>query len=314
MISRQIWIPSLQRYEYAKEFSNEQYRNLLKVLDDDQGFDRQLEKTFHEIFENSQIVKLLTMIDKFVVFLQMKIYSYSEDLVLTMTCDKCGFQTKISKNLNSLLDDLANTIDKPFGQMLEIKKYVFHLDVPPAFGNFITSDTIDDKINKYLYSFIKNIFLDGKNFHLDSKDSSSKNIICKSLPFDVMLTLKGHVIDPIYKILKNILEIKKKCSNPACSEILNLSFDANTLDDAIKILMKDDSAVNFIAEYASIASKTHLGYDFFQNTTPAEMKLISAFLEKEESSKEETSSKEINMFEKYRLETEGMVESDSEFK
>jgi hypothetical protein len=88
------------------------------------------------------------------------------------------------------------------------------------------------------------------------------------------------------------------------------------MTDAIKVLFKDDSAINMLGQYANVSSKCHFDYGFYKNITPLELSIVYDMVVQSEASPEdkEKTNKEIDLFEQYRSETEGMVETPSEFK
>ena len=66
-------------------------------------------------------------------------------------------------------------------------------------------------------------------------------------------------------------------------------------------------------KYINLSSTSHLDFSFYKNISPLELELLSKMVQ--DSQKEEPSgNKEINLFEDYRSQTEGMIESPSEFK
>lgn len=319
MSSCRIWIPTKQKYERYSEINCEQYRDLLKSIDDDDDFHYNLNQIlFDNTIDKSINLNQYTIIDRFIIFLQLKIHSYGSQLKLTRICDQCETQTKFTIDLNKIIDILASVVDKSFRQSILVNNTEIVCDIPMldlSEASQARKIDMDERLEKYLFSFIHNILIKGYDTNLGSHDEETRTLVCRELPYSTILKIKESFIEPIHKSFKDLLLISSKCSNINCSDKLVLNFDINNIVDAIRILFKDDSAINMLSQYANISSRCHFDYNLYKNITPQELNIIYDMVSKSESANIESSKpdKEFDLSEEYHSQTEGMVETASEF-
>jgi hypothetical protein len=300
------------------EFDCEQYRNILKVIDDDPEFDFLLKQTLISLlYDKSLSIEEFTILDLFVIFLQLKIRSCGASLKLTSVCPKCETKTKANIDLNNLIDRLAVHIDRSFERSFTNNNITVICDMPYVNlneENFSTVSDLNKNIDNYLFSFIKSLLIGEKLIDIKNLKFEEKILICQNLPFNLLNDIKDNYIENIHSIISNLFILDIKCKNETCKEPLNFNLDINNINDVIKVLFRDSSSLSMIMDYAGISSNIHLGFEFFRNISPIELSLIKKSVE--ESLKEDSSppsNEPIDLFEKYRLETAGMVETPSEF-
>lgn len=319
MTSYRIWIPSKQKYIRMYELNCEQYRNIVKVIDDEPEFDFAIKDTLQKLVYDKDInIEDFSILDLFTIYLQLKIRSCGPRLKLTSVCSKCDTKTNINIDLNNLINSLAEHIDRSFESSFSYNNIIVTCDVPyinVKEENFSTVSDINKNIDNYLYSFIKgltinNHYIDLKNLKFDEKIN-----ICQNLPFNILNNIKNEYIEQVHSTLSNLFILDMKCKNESCKNPLSLNLDINNINDVIKILFRDSSALNILMDYTGIASNTHLNFDFFKNISPIELECIRKSVE--DSLKEQESQPQnnepVDFFEKYRAQTAGMVESPSEF-
>jgi hypothetical protein len=319
MVSYNIWVPSKQKYIRMFEFNCEQYRSILKVIDDDPEFDFLLKQTLMSLlYDKTLSIEDFTILDLFVIFLQLKIRSCGSSLKLTSVCSKCETQTKVNIDLNNLIERLAVHIDRSFEKPFTANNMTVVCDVPYVNlreENLSTVSDLNKNIDHYLFSFIKTLIIGDKIIDIKNLKFDEKILICQNLPFNLLNEIKDNYIEQIHEIVSNLFILDVKCKNETCGTPLNLNLDISNINDVIRVLFRDTSSLNMIMDYASVSSNIHLGFDFFKNVSPVELSLIKKSVE--ESLKEENappSNESIDLFEKYRLETAGMVETPSEFR
>ena len=78
-------------------------------------------------------------------------------------------------------------------------------------------------------------------------------------------------------------------------------------------MFSDSSAINILVKYINLSSTSHLDFNFYKNISPLELNILAKMME--DSQKDEPSNnREMNLFEEYRSQTEGMEQTPSEFK
>lgn len=319
MTSYRVWIPSKQKYIRINELNCEQFRNILKVLDEDSEFDYILNDILKtNIFDSSIQLEDFTVIDKFIIYIQLRIRSCGPNLNLIRICDKCSEKTKLNINLNRIIEEIAPVVDRSF------KKDFFHADykIECDLSHINHDDNVENfhndynrRLERYLFSFIKKIEFKEKDVVVDFRalNENDKNKVCETLPFEVINLIKTEYIDQINETLFNTLFINNECKNQNCKNPFSVNLDVNNINDLIKILFSDSSSLNILVKYINLSSTSHFDFSFYKHISPIELDLLCKMIEN--SQKEESSNnKEINLFEDYRSQTENMIESPSEFK
>lgn len=309
MTSYRIWVPSKQTYIRMYEISCEQYRNILKTIDDDFDFEFSINSVLIEnLYDKTVNLQNFTIIDKFTIILQLKVHSCNSNLNLTRICDKCDTKTDFSIDLNSMIDSLAISIDKSFEEVIHFNSIDVTCDVPAI--NFIEEFLYDKndhsaRLDDYMYSFIKYVNINGNFINLNKMSRNDKIKICESLPFEIMIYIKNNFIDTIHTIFKDLLIVSIPCSNDVCKDTIVMNFDVNHMTDIIRILFRDTSSINMLGQYAGISNNYHLGYSFYKNICPSELDILYNMISKTNKSSDNS--------EDYSSKSDTIVESPSEF-
>ena len=319
MTSYRVWVPSKQRYVRIHELNCEQFRNILKVLEEESEFDFILNEILKSnLYDSFYKIEDFTVIDKFVIYLQLRIRSCGPNLNLVRVCDKCDEKTKLNINLNNIIDKLAPVIDQSFQETFSFSNSEIECDLSYISHNdnsqYDRSD-YNKRLDQYLFSFIKTMKFHNSNIVVDFRnlDEISKSKICETIPFEIINTIKNEYVDKINETLYKTLFIDSVCKNQNCKSVFSVNLDVNNINDLIRILFSDSSALNILVKYINLSSTSHLDFSFYKNISPLELDLLAKMIE--DNQKEEPSNnREINMFEEYRSQTEGMNESPSEFK
>lgn len=321
MMSYRIWIPSKQAYCRMYEITCEQYRNVLKSIEDSDNFNYFTNQIILQNFVDSHDIysqgKSLTLIDKFIIILQLKVYSCNTSLKLTRECSKCGGKTDFTIDLNKLIDSLAPVVDRSFKKIVSVGTYTVECDIPNISMALSTDNLTDDqKLNRYLYSFIRDINFNNSKLLLNTRPEEEKFRICQSIPYKVTYAVKTQFVDNIHNIFKELMFFKTRCKEKSCGDELEIKFDVLNIDDIIKILFRDSNNINILQQYAAISHQCHFDYNFYKNICPAELEtLYNMIIESTKNdNQEQNTNQDIDLFQQYRSQTEGMVESDSEFK
>ena len=319
MTSYRIWIPSKQKYTRMYEINCEQYREILKSIDDDFEFDFTLNQLLMtNMYDKTVNLEEFTVIDRFVMLLQLKIHSCDSMLNLVRACEKCKTQTTFSIDLNKFIDSLAKSIDQSFEKVFQFDTMRLILDVPSIKLNdefIFDREDFSKRLDFYLYSFIKSLYLYDTDVELDKRPNDEKIAICQDIPLEVMMKVKTEYIDPLHKIFQDLLIVRVQCSNDKCKDELEMHFDVTNMTDVTKILFRDSSSINLLAQFANVSSTCHFDHGFYKSICPAELNIISNMVKKgnEEESAPPPADQDTNLFDQYPLDSAGMVESPSEF-
>lgn len=323
MIYRKIWVPSQQKYLRFQELSCEQYKQIHQTIDDD-DFSFVLNRILiNNHYGDIDITKIST-IDRFVIFLYLKIYSCGKTLSITRTCDKCQTPTKKDFDLNGMLDVLAPVIDRNFETEFPVSidqgSYSLVCDIPPiSHDELFEYDSISEDIDNYLFTYLKKIKVNATGSEYDLMIGRDRNrVVYSNIPYKTMMQIKNEFIEPIHKDFMSILMMDIKCSNTKCGDEWKLNFVASNLADMIKIVYRDDSLENILSIMSNISGQCHFDYNFYKNLTPLELDIILSSLRRNNSEAPPVlptnEENDTDLFEQYREQTKGMVETTSEFK
>jgi hypothetical protein len=308
-----------------EEISCEQYRNILKSIDDDSDFEYAISETLTSNLKTDSlnILNTITILDAFLILLQLKVLSCGEELKLMRVCDKCGQKSDFNINLNNLLDNLAKDLDRSHSMKFE-KRYqknnnnvTIECDIP-SFRHF--TEMRDFRSNQkdnenYLSLFTSTFIKSVANHSLADCSLSDLFKIAQNIPYSVMLDINQYYITKLSNIFKKLLFVKSVCKNQFCKDELEIKMDISNMTDLMRILFKDSSATDMLSKYANVSMNCHFDYKMYDTLTPIELNHINEMINQSNKQQETASSnKDINLFEEYRLQTEGMVESPSEFK
>lgn len=319
-----IWVPSLQTFIRFYELSVSQYKTILKALfDNDVDFIFTLNNIIEQNIINYPAYNKLTTIDRFVIFLALKIHSCSSIIVLSSKCEKCLTTSTIKMDLNTLIDNLATRIDKSFRKIIEYSHFIVECDIPTIETDYkiheysllhnIDKTSIDNKLNNYILTHIKEIYIDDKAINNNKLTYPERLAVLDKLPAKLLINIQEHFLKDIHALVADFDFMKIQCTGKKCEEIVDIKFDINNINDIIKIIYKDHSFESILMEMANISSQTYLGGEFLSNIAPVELHMLSDKLEKTEKSNVPQQPKERDLFDEYREQTNTMIESPSEF-
>lgn len=319
MTSYKIWVPSKQKYYRFKEINVEQYRNILKCIDDDSDFDYSTNNLLNiNCVDRDFNLKDATIIDRFIILLQLKIHSCGSMLNLTRVCDKCQEKTNFSLDLNELIEKLATKLDCSFEKQYNLDSFRVLCDVPLVDDSILQFDknNLNERIDFYMYSFIKKLYVNEKIINLNEFSIQDRIKICSNIPFSCINTIKSEYIDKIHSIFSDLLIKDAECSNKNCKDVLSIKFDITSLTEVNKLLFRDSSNAGILSQYANLGMNCHFDFEFYKNICPAELNIIENLVKNSMKTDEQQqkTNNDINMFEEYSLNQGQMVETPSEFK
>lgn len=321
-----IWIPSIQYFIRFFELTVSQYKTILKSLsDNDVDFIFTLNDIIRQNIVDYADYEKLTTLDRFIIFLALKIHSCSPEIVLSSKCEKCETVSSIKMNLNTLIDNLATRIDKSFLKTVAYNKYIVSCDIPTIETDYkineygllhsINKNTIDSNINNYVLTHIKEIFIDNKKIDIAKLSYENKLTVINKLPAQLIKRIQDEFLHDIHVIVSDFDFLKIKCTGKKCENEIEIKFDITNINDIIKIIYKDEILESILIETLNVTSKGYMNSETINSNSPMELHMMADMLKKAEAQAEpvEKEPKEKDMFEEYRLQTAKMKESPSEF-
>jgi hypothetical protein len=322
-----IWIPSLQTNIRFKELDNSQYRTILKNVNDDSNID--FIYNLNEILRSNLIDPIdfdsLTILDRFIITIYLKILCYGPLLDLSKQCEKCDNKINIRFDLNNLLDKLGTQIDRTFKTIIQIPAHPLQLicDLPTIRQEFDTmlfeynsnksKDIIETNIDKYLTGYIRSIASGDVQKNLDSLTPIERNVVVNKIPGQLILAVKSQFTTPLYELFNDVNFLEMECKE--CKDKTEIKLETGGLISLLKTFFHDSTIENVFGEYFNIASIGHINPSFVDTLTPKEMNLLTEFVKISQKKNENngTANNSVDLFAEDNPEIAGMTKSPSEF-
>ena len=321
--SHLIWIPSLQTNVRFLEITNAQYRAILKNLDDDTLLD--FLYTINTIITENLIEPInsnnFTIVDRFIIMMYLKILCYGPFLKLSKECDICGKTININIDLNSLLDEIAPKLDKPFGKTITSINNPFEIicDLPTIHQEYIdllyhhnknTLKNLDNEIDGLFTSFIRDIKISGTSLNLDTLAVEQRNEVIPQLPANLLLNIRNNFIEPLYKDFNDVIFLDLKCDSCKTNDAIKM--ETRNLIFLLKLFFKDNDLGGVLKDYLNLTSVGRMNESFLDIITPKE---LSIFTEYVMSSQKQSNPipQQHNDIDLFANELDGKPRSDSEF-
>lgn len=321
-----VWIPSIQNFLRFCELSSHDYSILLKALDDN---DIDFSYTLNDIIKNNLIstfdFSTLTTLDRFVIFLALKINSCGSMLVLSSNCPECSTKSTIEMDLNILVDNLGERIDRSFKKTIKENLFTICCDIPSIDQDYkileygalknISKTSIDFLLDNHLVSHIKGINLGEHVIDMHGLSYEDQIVTANALPVKVVNAVRNSFLNDLHSLVSDFDFLKIKCSNKKCACEMEVKFDISNINDIIKIIYRDSTYLSLISEMVVVSDGTHLGGDFISNMAPIDVRKLAQQLNSANSAqhKDSNSSTEQDLFDEYANQTQGMQKSPSEF-
>jgi len=302
-----IWIPSLQKELYFKEVDSDQHRRILKIINDlrDNEFSDLLNEIIKENIEDDKFYKNLTVLDRFIIILYSRMYSFGDKIRLEKTCQKCGGKHVIQIELPKIIDSLTPYIDRKFNKTLYIDDcYTIEADLPnirhsdtikKGFSNI--SQHIDVNQNRFYSSFIKNIKIHDKIFESLSLRLDEMTEVMNCLPSAVADNLYKNFIKDITNLFSELVIVDAACPTTSCAEKYQVSMRLDDLNTVCRILFSDDNLETFFMNIYNLSSAAHIPPNFLLNLSPLEVSMFTNFLRQENKQRHKNAGHDKNLFE-----------------
>lgn len=311
-----IWIPSLQQFHRFFELTVDQLRCLLKIIDEEEiEFVFLMNKILRQNMDGDIDIDSLTTIDRFVIFLFLKIHSCSTYISLSKKCEKCSQVTNIRVDLNNLVTLIAPKIDKQFATHIPHGDFIVECNIPSLkeeYGilyfnkvNNIYNKDAYARLNEYILSHVKKIYIKNTEIVLGNYDYKIQTEIFNKLPAAIVLEIQRHFLNPIHNDISDISFLDITCK---CGDRFTLSFDVKYINDMIKLIFRDYDFRGILRMFSSLEN---IDTKFIASISPMELDVL--YKMNTEAVENTTAPQENDMFAMYKNENAHLQESASEF-
>lgn len=282
--SNLIWIPSLQEFKRFSEITTRDHRILTKSMHSDLEFIYTLNELIKEKSMENVDINRLTLIDKYIICLYLRIFSIGNKLSLSISCPTCGVEFSHNMDINQFMESGIDVLDKVYDESIDSENFSVDLGIPTIGNEYdiakhletnkIKRGSLDSNLTHNVISHIKSLTIKTPkqttiNFSEISIDDSIK--IIKSIPITLFNKIQNEFISPITdKIHPKILNIP--CKTKTCKNI-DLELNLNNINDLLK-LMFQESPVKILEEIYLLGKYGNANPFFIESITPIERELI----------------------------------------
>ena len=224
-----ILVPSLGREVMFREINTAQQKKLVKSIIDSPVFNTEFIFALREIIKENCVdkdvdVDGLTIYDKLIIALNMRIYSIGNDLTVSIKCTKCEKTHSVKVNLSDLLANMKDKMDVIYSESVS--------DDTGTFKVFCELPTIETEFK------LENEFR--KNTKIEVKDEK-----------ELRETLGNVFISELVKFISKI-EITDK----ADGKLIELDLETMKFADRVKLIERlNVKVLKKIIEYISSVKK-----------------------------------------------------------
>jgi thiol-disulfide isomerase/thioredoxin len=170
--SYEIYIPSLEKNVLFREINTAQQKKLVKSIIDSPVFNTEFIFALKSIIEencadNTVNVNELTIYDKLLIAINMRIYSISDDLIINLNCPDCDKEYPMNIKLSELLNNVKEQINIELTKTIqdETKTFTVFCEIPTIAteynleNEFRRNTKIEVKDEQELRETIGNVFI-----------------------------------------------------------------------------------------------------------------------------------------------------------
>jgi hypothetical protein len=279
--SNLIWIPSLQDFKRFLEITTKDHRILSKSMNNDLEFIYSLNQLIKEKSIDDIVVDDLTLIDKYIICLYLRIFSIGNDLTLTINCPSCGASFKHIMDINEFMESGIDVLDKKYEGTAEINGFSANLGIPTIGREYdiikhlelhkIKKQSLDGILTYNVISHIKSISIRDNEINFNDISVDNSIDILKRLPGSLFNKIKNEFITPISKSI-NPKILNLECKTPKCSPI-DLELNLDNINDLLR-LMFQESPVKILEEIYLLGRYGNTDPFYIDTLTPLERGIV----------------------------------------
>jgi hypothetical protein len=297
MNSYLIWIPSLQEFKRFKEFKTKHQRELSKLADENVEFIYALNTILKKLCVDPINFNKLTIIDKYIICLYLRIRCIGEILPLTLSCPKCGVEFTENININNLIQNNISTLDQNYTKTISIDKYTVTCDVPLLSHEYdllkfletkqIDKSSVDHLHLFYTFSYIKNLTIKNTTIDFASIPLDDVTHILTEVPSKVIKAVQTEFMTPLSELFNPGI-LNTPCPTKSCPPFI-IDLNLNYINDIIKLLFQE-SPLELLREIYYLSKQCHINPKYIDNLTPKERDVLMTFLIEENKAEREAAT------------------------
>ena len=284
MSSYLIWIPSLQDYRRFEEMTTTHQLMLLKSSNELE-FIYNINTLIFSLCVDTINFQSLTLIDKYIIALYLRMYSIGTDIEFSLNCPKCGVEFSTKVDLNDVIENNVSVLDRPYEQEIISGKYSIICDIPTCGRDYnilklkssldIQENSVESLFTFNLFSHIKKLKISGKLIDLSKYTLEEVIQICKELPMSVIQDMQTKFMIPLSKtFIPKLLNVP--CQTEKCPPF-EYNLNVQNINEAIQLLYSG-SPITIMQEIYYLSKYANMSAEFLNTVSPKEREMFLKFL------------------------------------
>lgn len=295
MNSNLIWIPSLQTYKRFSELTTRHQKQLSKIVDDDLEFIFTLNSIIKDISIDDIDFDSLTLIDKYIICVYIRMICISTTLPLSISCPKCGASFMENIDINKIIEDNVEVLDKDYKKIIKVNQFEFLCDVPSVGKEYelleyltnkqIQKNSVDNIYTIHTFSHIKQMKISGNVCDFSNLSIDDTVSILTKIPYKPLFEIQKKFIEPLTNQLNpNILNVP--CPTESCPPF-KLNLEISNINDILK-LMFQELPVEILRDIYYLSKYCNMNPFYVETLTPKERNTMIKFLSDENKNEKES--------------------------
>lgn len=279
-----VYVPGLQDYRRYTMFDNQTHLSLAKYIqnDDNQKVTEVFEHLIVGLCEDQVDYNTLTCVDKFIILLNIRIMSVS---------DQFRFETKVGTETESVKKevaiDLYDILDESTNHPLNTD---YELNSPEGYQLILTNPTQFhvERVEDLILHVLKRLTISGKMYDLTNLSVNQKEQILDELPGDSLTNIVKYIknIDTKYRI--TVFRSEYRLSDDLAN--LQLRVYDNSFYEFIKMLYNCNLEEQYYIRYA-MTKHMNFNLDQIERMTPIDTRTYIKLYQKELDDQRKASEK-----------------------
>lgn len=279
--SNLIWIPSLQDFVRFGEISSKEHRILAKTLENELEFINTLNRLIFEKCLDEIDLSSLTILDKYVICIYLRVYSIGQEITISADCPNCGNKFSKTVDINKFIESGISVLDKQYKETIKLGNFEITCGIPTIHREYdllktiekqnIEKGSIDEAMTHNIISYIESIKIKNKCIELRDLKPEDQIKLFKSIPSNIFLKVKNEFISPICQTIRpSILNLE--CKTEGC-ESIEIELNMENINSLIRLLFQE-SPLSMLQELYFLSRYGKIDPFFLESLTPIEKKLI----------------------------------------
>lgn len=307
--SYNIWIPSIQKFKRFSELTIKHGLYLYKSsILSESDFIYSLNHLLQELLIDKSIdINKLTIIDKYVICVYLKMICSGTQVNYTLTCPECNENTTGSLNLNDLILPIKDIIDRKYEKTISSDVYDFTVNMPTlakeqsvldwyAEKDLSQYDNTNIPLNRTMRAVlhVSDISIGGISLNFSKLSVEDQITIIQKIPFFHISKIEQQHINHITKNLIDTEAFACPCKTEGCNYISHSKM--NTINDILRFILIS-SPEEYFAQVSFLSHNYNMPPEYISGHTQSDLKILLDYLKK--PAKKETTETHHPEFDKF---------------